>query len=124
VFSAPEYTTVAQLLLQRHYGNGQAEIHWLIVIEGDAEKPLLRAAQRPEDKTHPRARVRENVIENSERTRARTTNMDSSGRVSATKYRGHFQQSDRKEDDEKDSSLLRWDLEQTGRRELGCGGAG
>jgi Uncharacterized alpha/beta hydrolase domain (DUF2235) len=35
-------------------------------------KPLLRAAQRPGDKTDPPAPVRENVIENSER----TTNTD------------------------------------------------
>jgi hypothetical protein len=102
-------------LLQRHYGNGQAEIHWLIVIEGDAEKSLLRALKDPKTRRILVVVSREKVIENSERTGTRTTNMDSSGRVSATKYRGYFQQSARKEDDEKDSSLLRWDLEQTGR---------
>jgi hypothetical protein len=104
VFCARIHATVAQRLLQRHHGNGQPGIHWLIVIERGAEKTLLQAAQRSGDKTDPRARVRENVIENSERTR--TTNTDLSGRVSATKYRGHFQQSAGKEDDEKDSCLL------------------
>jgi hypothetical protein len=104
VFCARIHATVAQRLLQRHHGNGQPEIHWVIVIERGAENLFCRPLKDPGEKTDPRAHVRENVIENSERTR--TTNTDLSGRVSATKYRGHFQQSARKEDDEKDSCLL------------------